>query len=82
MAHGSTIAKREHTPVLTKHQEAGFKAADTKGPEERHRAAKMAAWSKKNGIGNPDNPFSKENYRGSQSTKRSSRPQKKTAPGT
>jgi hypothetical protein len=60
--------------MLSKRQEAGFKAADTKGPEERHREAKMANWSRKYGIGNPDNPFSKENYTGCQCTKRRSRP--------
>jgi hypothetical protein len=47
-----------------KHRQAGLKAAETKGPEERRRAALMAAWSKKHGKGKPANPYSKQNYRG------------------
>lgn len=47
-----------------KNRQAGLKSAETKGPEERRRAALMAAWSKKHGKGNPQNPYSKSNYRG------------------
>jgi uncharacterized protein YdaU (DUF1376 family) len=44
-----------------KHQAAGFKSAETKGPDEFSRAAKMAAWSRKHGKDNPANPYSKAN---------------------
>ena len=44
-----------------KHRQAGLKAALTKGPEERRRAAKMAAWTRKHGKDDARNPFSKQN---------------------
>jgi hypothetical protein len=45
-----------------KHRQAGFQAALTKGLEERRRAAKMAAWTRKHGKDDARNPFSKQNY--------------------
>jgi hypothetical protein len=38
---------------------AGFKAAETKGPEERKRAARMAAWTRKHGKNDATNPHSR-----------------------
>jgi hypothetical protein len=64
-----TAAKGSHRQVSSKHREAGLKAAETKGPEELHRAAKMAAWTRKFGR-DPGNPYSRENYPGSQPPKR------------
>jgi hypothetical protein len=45
-----------------KHRDAGLKAAATKGEEERKRAARMAAWTRKNGKNDKANPYSAENY--------------------
>jgi hypothetical protein len=45
---------------------AGLKAAETKGPEERKREALMAAWTRKNGKNDTVNPYSKQNWRGPQ----------------
>ena len=39
--------------------DAGSKAAETKGPEERKRAALMAAWTRKHGKNDAENPHSK-----------------------
>jgi hypothetical protein len=44
-----------------KRREAALKAVDTKGPSERSRAAKMAAWTRKHGKNDAVNPFSKQN---------------------
>ena len=38
---------------------AGLKAAETKGPEERKREALMAAWTRKHGKNDAANPYSK-----------------------
>jgi hypothetical protein len=38
---------------------AALKAAETKGPEERKRAALMAAWTRKHGKNDEQNPHSK-----------------------
>ena len=38
---------------------AALKAAETKGPEERKRAALMAAWTRKHGKNDAQNPHSK-----------------------
>jgi hypothetical protein len=38
---------------------AGLKAAETKGPEERKRAALMPAWTRKHGKNDAANPHSK-----------------------
>jgi hypothetical protein len=38
---------------------AGLKAAETKGPEERKREALMAAWTRKHGKNDAANPHSK-----------------------
>jgi len=43
---------------------AGLKAAETKGPDERRREALMAAWTRKNGKNDAVNPYSKQNRRG------------------
>jgi hypothetical protein len=43
---------------------AGLKAAETKGPEERKREALMAAWTRQNGKNDAVNPYSKQNWRG------------------
>lgn len=43
------------------HREAGLKAAVTKGPEERARAALMAAWTRAHGKDDSKNPYSKQN---------------------
>jgi hypothetical protein len=45
---------------------AGLKAAETKGAEERKREALMAAWTRKNGKNDEANPYSKKNWRGPQ----------------
>jgi len=37
------------------------KAADTKGPIERKRAAQMAAWTRKHGKDDAKNPHSRQN---------------------
>jgi len=47
--------------VTQKHRNAGLKAAETKGPEERTRAAQMAAWTRTNGKDDSRNPYSKQN---------------------
>ena len=47
-----------------KNRIAGLLAAETKGPEERNRAALMAAWTRKHGKNDALNPYSKENVRG------------------
>jgi hypothetical protein len=39
---------------------AGYKAAETKGPEERKRAALMSAWTRKHGKNHAANPYSKK----------------------
>ena len=46
----------------SKNREAGLKAARTKGPEERTRAALMANWTRKHGKDDARNPYSRENY--------------------
>ncbi len=38
----------------------GQKAAETKGPIERKRAARMAAWTKKHGKDDAKNPHSRQ----------------------
>ena len=43
-------------------REAGLKSAETKGEDELVRAAKMAAWTRKHGKDDHQNPFSRENY--------------------
>lgn len=43
---------------------AGLKAAETKGSEERKREALMAAWTRKNGKNDAANPYAKQNWRG------------------
>lgn len=49
--------------ALKKHKQrqAGLKAAETKGAEERSRAAKAAAWTRRHGKDDAANPFSREN---------------------
>jgi hypothetical protein len=42
----------------------GVKAAKTKGPIERRRAAKMARWTMKHGKDDLKNPYSRQNYYG------------------
>ncbi len=39
------------------------KAIETKGPIERKRAARMAAWTKKHGKDDASNPHSRQNTR-------------------
>lgn len=39
----------------------GEKARDTKGPIERKRAARMAAWTRKHGKDDARNPHSRDN---------------------
>jgi hypothetical protein len=45
-----------------KRKQAGIKAADTKGREERVRAAKMARYTRQHGKNDAANPYSRENY--------------------
>ena len=40
----------------------GAKSAQTKGPIELRRAARMAWWTRKNGKDDARNPYSKVNY--------------------
>jgi len=42
-------------------RDAAIKAAETKGPSERSRAAKMAAWTRAHGKNDDANPFAKQN---------------------
>jgi hypothetical protein len=42
-----------------KWKNAGIKAAETKGPDERKRAAKMAAWTRKHGKNDEQNPYTR-----------------------
>jgi hypothetical protein len=46
-----------------KQREAAQKAIDTKGPEELSRAGRMAAWTRKHGKDDTQNPHSKQNSR-------------------
>jgi hypothetical protein len=52
------------THDLKKHRQkqAAVKAADTKGQEERSRAARMASYTRKHGKNDAANPYSRENY--------------------
>jgi len=43
---------------------AGLKAAETKGREERKREGLMAAWTRRKGKTDTANPSSKQNWRG------------------
>src|SRR5258707_818951 len=45
-----------------KRRAAALKAAETKGPEERSRTAKMAIYTMRHGKNDAQNPYSKENY--------------------
>jgi hypothetical protein len=45
-----------------KRSAAAHKAAETKGPEERSRTAKMANYTMKHGKNDAQNPHSKENH--------------------
>ena len=49
----------EHEDRKRRRRNAGLKAAETKGPEERKRAALMAAWTRKHGKNDAANPHSK-----------------------
>jgi hypothetical protein len=49
--------KAARTKGPTELKRAAAEAVHTKGPAERKRAAHMAAWSRKHGPGNADNPF-------------------------
>lgn len=40
-----------------KQRAAGHKASETKGPDERSRAANAAVWTKKNGKDDARNPY-------------------------
>ena len=53
-----------------KRQEAARKAIETKGPSERHRAARMAAWTRKHGKNDATNPFSKADVKPAPSDER------------
>jgi hypothetical protein len=46
-----------------KRRQAGLKAAETKGAEERSREAKAAAWTREHGKDDSKNPYSMENYK-------------------
>jgi hypothetical protein len=52
--------KSENDAVKHRRRNAGLKAAETKGPDERKRAALMAAWTRKHGKNHAANPYSKE----------------------
>ena len=43
-----------------KQKAAGHKASETKGPDERSRAGKMAAWTKKHGKDDGRNPYTRK----------------------
>jgi predicted RNase H-like HicB family nuclease len=45
-----------------RNRQAGLKAAHTKGPEERTRAAFMANWTRQHGKNDAKNPYSRQNY--------------------
>jgi hypothetical protein len=51
---------REGERVIAR--QAGRKAVNTKGPEERRRISLMANWTKKHGKNDAGNPYSKDNY--------------------
>ncbi len=48
-----------HEDVKRRRRNAGLKAAESKGPDERRRAALMAAWTRKHGKNDAANPHSK-----------------------
>jgi hypothetical protein len=52
----------EQEELKRRRRNAGIKAAETKGPEERRREALMAAWTRLHGKNHAANPYSKENY--------------------
>jgi hypothetical protein len=54
------MENEERTRKKLKHIAAGHKASETKGPAERSRAAKAAAWTKKHGKDNAQNPFARK----------------------
>jgi predicted RNase H-like HicB family nuclease len=63
----ATLGVRYHLALWrlimnSKHRQAGLKAAETKGPEERTRAAFMANWTRKHGKDDAKNPYSRQNY--------------------
>ena len=53
----------EKAKLQQRYQSAAEKAVETKGPEERSRASKMASWTRVHGKDDAKNPYSKENYR-------------------
>lgn len=61
VAAGFAASRRKGKAV---ERRAARRAAATKGPEERHRAALMAHWTIKYGKNDARNPYSRENWRG------------------
>jgi hypothetical protein len=60
---GREIAMNEEdTAKKMRRRNAGLKAAETKGPEERKREGLMAAWTRQHGKNDAANPYSKQNY--------------------
>jgi hypothetical protein len=53
-----TIDSLKEASIMSsnKYGQAGLKAAETKGPEERSREAHMAAWTRKHGKDDAKNP--------------------------
>jgi hypothetical protein len=54
----------EETATKMRRRNAGLKAAETKGREERKREGLMAAWTRRIGKNDAANPYSKQNWRG------------------
>jgi len=52
----------DHEDRKRKRHNAGIKAAETKGPEERKREGLMGAWTREHVKNDAENPYSKQNY--------------------
>jgi hypothetical protein len=61
----ATLARSPRRGVVDerkrKQKEAGRKAVETKGEAELSRAANKAAWTRKHGKNDAQNPYTKEN---------------------
>jgi hypothetical protein len=54
------MTEEERRRKKLKRSAAGHKASETKGPEERSRAAKAAAWTQKHGRDDAKNPYARK----------------------
>jgi hypothetical protein len=56
------IARRRAAEDPSSEKSPAQKAVETKGKDERSRAAHMANWTRQNGKDDAKNPYSRENY--------------------